>query len=264
MVHVVAALPPPDGQAAAEIGHEHGNEAIGLEVAGDGAVRGVVRSEHDLVPEQSQEEGRRHVPAVAQGYHGCREEDRVAGHLLGVREVRAIVEALIADSLVQRPVLLSDILLYLRVQRRIFGVVVFDLLLLDPVRVGGGISREDLLAGGRRVIGNPPDILRLLYRVCARGFECRSRGRWGRGLFLVKATPDRRRLVGPDSRWFPAYPKGLHGLPRGWDMVRLDLVRRIFPNHVQDCQPPARMLLNPRVQLQDKVFENDNYMTVGD
>jgi hypothetical protein len=115
MVDVVAALPPADGQAAAKVGDEHGDQAVDLELAGDGTVRGVVGGEHDLVPEEPEEECRRHVPAVPQGHDACRKEDHVAGHLLAVREVRAIVKALIVDSLVQRPVLLSDLLLDLGV-----------------------------------------------------------------------------------------------------------------------------------------------------
>lgn len=49
MVDVVAALPPSDGQAAAEVGDEHGDEGIHGEVGRDGKVGGVMCREHDLM-----------------------------------------------------------------------------------------------------------------------------------------------------------------------------------------------------------------------
>ena len=49
VVDVVAALPPADGQAAAEIGDEHANQGVHHEIMRDGEVAGVVCGEHDLV-----------------------------------------------------------------------------------------------------------------------------------------------------------------------------------------------------------------------
>lgn len=49
MVDVVAALPPSDGQAAAEVGDEHCDEGVDGEVGRDGKMGSVVSREHDLM-----------------------------------------------------------------------------------------------------------------------------------------------------------------------------------------------------------------------
>ena len=49
VVDIVAAFPPADGEAAAEVGDEHADECVGDKVVGDAAVTGVVGGEHDLV-----------------------------------------------------------------------------------------------------------------------------------------------------------------------------------------------------------------------
>ena len=45
--------------------------------------------------------------------------------------------------------------------------------------------------------------------------------------------------------------------------LRHNFVSRIFAHHVQDGQPTARMFIDPRVQPQDELFEDDNNATVG-
>ncbi len=49
VVDVVAAFPPADGEAAAEVGDEDTDEGVGNEVVGDASVAGVVGREHDLM-----------------------------------------------------------------------------------------------------------------------------------------------------------------------------------------------------------------------
>lgn len=49
VVDVVAALPPPDGQAAAEVGDEHGDEGVDGEISRDGKVSSIVSRKHDLM-----------------------------------------------------------------------------------------------------------------------------------------------------------------------------------------------------------------------
>jgi hypothetical protein len=148
MVDVVAALPPADRQAAAEVADKHGEQAVEGEVARDGAVGGIVGREHDLVPEQTQEDGRRDEPLVAQGHHGHGKKRRVAGQLLAVLDVPALVVALIAHPLVQRPVLLDNVLLHLGAQRGEGRTVPLDFLAFGPGRVGSRIASEGF---GRRV-----------------------------------------------------------------------------------------------------------------
>jgi len=49
VVDVVAAFPPANGEAAAEVGDEDADEGVGDKVVGDASVAGVVRGEHDLM-----------------------------------------------------------------------------------------------------------------------------------------------------------------------------------------------------------------------
>lgn len=53
VVDVVAALPPADGQAAAEVGDEHCDESVYSEVGRDGKVSSVVCRKHDLMLHKS-------------------------------------------------------------------------------------------------------------------------------------------------------------------------------------------------------------------
>jgi hypothetical protein len=49
VVHVVAALPPSDGEATAKVGNEDADQGVDDKVLGDGAVTCVVGAEHDLM-----------------------------------------------------------------------------------------------------------------------------------------------------------------------------------------------------------------------
>ena len=49
VVDVVAAFPPPDRQAAAEVGHEHADQGVGDEIMGDAPMTGVVGGKHYLM-----------------------------------------------------------------------------------------------------------------------------------------------------------------------------------------------------------------------
>ncbi len=46
--------------------------------------------------------------------------------------------------------------------------------------------------------------------------------------------------------------------------LRLDLVGRIFSHHVQDCQLTSRMFVEPGIESQNHVFENNNGMARRD
>ena len=49
MMDVVAALPPPNGQAAAKVGNEHADECVYSEDLRDGSMASIVSREHDLM-----------------------------------------------------------------------------------------------------------------------------------------------------------------------------------------------------------------------
>lgn len=49
MVDIVAALPPANRQAAAEVGDEHADERVNNKDLGDGSMPGIMGCEHDLV-----------------------------------------------------------------------------------------------------------------------------------------------------------------------------------------------------------------------
>ena len=119
VVDVVAALPPADGEATAEVGDEHTDEGVGDEVVGDAAVTGVVGGEHDLVlfealdvgwmgwgvdglayPEKTEERGRGYVPSRAEGDEKDGEESGISNSFFCVLEVSAVVKAFILNPLV--------------------------------------------------------------------------------------------------------------------------------------------------------------------
>jgi len=78
MMHVVTAFPPANRQAAAEVGDEHADQGVRDEFMGDAHVSGVVGGEHDLMPEQTEEDGRGHVPFAPQRCDEQSEEQRVS------------------------------------------------------------------------------------------------------------------------------------------------------------------------------------------
>lgn len=66
VVNVVVALPPPETEAAQEVCDDDPDDSIGCEVVCDAHVTRIVCSEHQLVPEKSQEERATTVPAKVQ------------------------------------------------------------------------------------------------------------------------------------------------------------------------------------------------------
>jgi hypothetical protein len=101
MVNVVRALPPTNAEATAEVGNESTDKGVEDEVASDATVTGVVSSEHDLLPEHTQEAGRCEIPLSAEEVDEGSEEDRVSDELLAILDVRAVVEAFVLDAFVQ-------------------------------------------------------------------------------------------------------------------------------------------------------------------
>jgi hypothetical protein len=55
VVNIVAALPPSNGQSTTKVRNEDANQSINLEIVSNTHMPGIVRGEHDLVPEQPQE-----------------------------------------------------------------------------------------------------------------------------------------------------------------------------------------------------------------
>lgn len=49
VVDVVAALPPANGQAAAEVGDKHADERVDDKDLGNGSMTGIMGCEHDLM-----------------------------------------------------------------------------------------------------------------------------------------------------------------------------------------------------------------------
>ena len=155
VVHVVAALPPADGETAAEVGDEGADEGVGDEVVGDAAVAGVVGREHDLVlwsgqirfrlhpdlgafyPETAEEEGGGHEPSGPEGDEEDGEERDIADGFFGVLGVAAVVEAFVLDPLVQGLVLHRDVALCGGVEGRVVSHVVVDFLLDGGGEVDG-------------------------------------------------------------------------------------------------------------------------------
>ncbi|RUP47415.1 hypothetical protein BC936DRAFT_145754 [Jimgerdemannia flammicorona] len=97
VVHVVTLLPPADAQATHEVAKESADQGVDLADVRDTVVSGIVRREHDLVPEHGQEDGAGHVlPELCAPYgevDGEREEGYVAAGLTGIVPVVALVEA---------------------------------------------------------------------------------------------------------------------------------------------------------------------------
>lgn len=138
MVHVVTALPPANGQTAAQIADEDANERVGRDVVCDAPVTGVVGRKHDLLPEEPEQAGRRGIPAIRQGDGEAGEEDGVPDHLLPVLRHATIVEAFFLYSLVQRLEFAGDATLSRGVQRRVLGKVGLKLPLDKTSRVRCG------------------------------------------------------------------------------------------------------------------------------
>jgi hypothetical protein len=207
MVNVVRALPPSDAQTTAKVGDEGTNQRVGDEVAGDAAVAGVVSGEHDLLPEHAQEAGRAEVPLGAEKVEEGAEQNRVADQLFAVLDVRAVVEALVLDTLVQSAEVQGNGVLSLLVDRGVGGEALGNLLLLHGRRKGhaGGVLGLELigLVTGRQVclfIQNHLAVMRLFVveRVVV--------GANGR-------AADGRLEVGP-GLGYPAHPVCFHALQR--------------------------------------------------
>ena len=78
VVDVVVALPPAAGEAAEEIGDQDADAAVGVEVVGYAHVAGVVHGEDELVPEQTEEDGRESEVVRAEEVEGEEGEGRVS------------------------------------------------------------------------------------------------------------------------------------------------------------------------------------------
>ncbi len=118
VVDVVAAFPPANGEAAAEVGDEDADEGVGDKVVGDASVAGVVRSEHDLMllsvrwigsdrrwvrwpyPEKAKKGCGSHVPSRTKGDEEYREQRGISGCFFCILSIPAVVEAFVLDSFV--------------------------------------------------------------------------------------------------------------------------------------------------------------------
>jgi hypothetical protein len=86
-------------------------------------------------PEQTQEDGRGHVPLDVEEVPKGDEEGAVSYRLFGVLGVPALVEAFIFELLVERTVVVDDTFLGLNIERRVVpdALLYLPLLLLDGV-----------------------------------------------------------------------------------------------------------------------------------
>ena len=123
---VVGRLPPAHAQAAAKVGDEDANPGINYKVMGDPAVASVMRSEHDLLPEQSKQEGRGEVPlGVKRGQEQTKEKG-VAKELDEVILIVAGVKAFRVYALMEGVKLGGDAALDHGVGRRVVGETTID------------------------------------------------------------------------------------------------------------------------------------------
>lgn len=154
MVHIVAALPPSNRQATAEVADEDTDQRVYHEVVGDSSVAGVMCCEHDLLlycdtsartaiatskvsyPEASEKASRRGIQSVLQADDEQCEENTVSGELFGIFRVATVVVAFLFHALMQGLVLELDVLLRGGIQGRRVTNASIDCLLYDSGSVG--------------------------------------------------------------------------------------------------------------------------------
>ena len=73
VMDIVAALPPANREATAEVGNEYPNYCVQVEAMSNGKVSCIMGYEHNLMPEEAQENSRRNVPFTSQGVYEKRE-----------------------------------------------------------------------------------------------------------------------------------------------------------------------------------------------
>lgn len=66
MVHIVISFPPAKAEAAHEVGNNDTNSGINGKVVSDTHVTGVVGTEHQLMPEKTEEDGTKEIPPFPQ------------------------------------------------------------------------------------------------------------------------------------------------------------------------------------------------------
>ena len=125
MVDVVRRLPPADGETTTKVGDEGSNHGINEEGRRYSAMTRIVRSEHDLLPEHAEEQGRYEVPLDVEEVCKGSKKNAIADRLFCVFRVSALVEALGFDLFVKVAVVFEDRLLSFGVN----GGVVRDVIL---------------------------------------------------------------------------------------------------------------------------------------
>ena len=103
---------------------------------GDAHMSGIMGREHDLMPKQSQQHRRCHVPFCSQSDDKQREECRVSQELLAVLAVSTVIEPLVLDPLMKLLVFDGDVALRGRVQGWVVFKVTVDFFLLYRGGVG--------------------------------------------------------------------------------------------------------------------------------
>lgn len=187
VVHVVAALPPAEAEAAEEIGDDDADDGVDGVVVCDAHVSGVVRREDQLMPEQAQKDGAEGVPAPAQEIQAQTEQDAITGQLDHVHAVIAVVEPLGLDPVVQAPILTDDSALHFGVERGILGQIECDLFLRSDVqRLQSGLRCGQYPCPGERGGLIDDDYL----------FAARGERQWG---LVVLVSVTTMALLGEDS-----------------------------------------------------------------
>lgn len=98
-MHVMTALPPSNGKPAAEITNKDTNQRVHNKIVRYAAVSCVVRSEHNLLPEDSERSPREHIPLAVKAEEEKTKQYTVAHNLLDVFADAAVVEPLVVNAL---------------------------------------------------------------------------------------------------------------------------------------------------------------------
>lgn len=115
VVDIVIPFPPAETQATQEIRNHNSNHSIINEVMGDAHVSSIMSCEHQLVPEQTEEQTAGSVPAEPKEEKAQREEQRIPRDFDQIIGVMAVVETLRVDDLAELTVTTYDISLSCRV-----------------------------------------------------------------------------------------------------------------------------------------------------
>ena len=129
MVNIMTTLPPPNAQPTTQVCNENANQRVNGQVVRDTSVTGVVRREHNLVPEKAQKACGRGIPGATEKEDEESEERSITKHFLAVFGESAVVETFLLQPLMQGLKLSLNDLLGISIKGRVFGQVCVDVIL---------------------------------------------------------------------------------------------------------------------------------------